>query len=402
MYTILLVDDEPITFKSVRMIVEKYCPEMKIIGEAVDGGNALELTRKLHPDIIITDVKMPVMSGIELAAAVKEELPEIMIIMVSGYQDFEYAKGAIKSGACDYILKPIGTKNMLSTLRNVEDRVAEVYWENKKRLIRQLCSGRHTDKNEIRKYFGEGRYYVALVRKNGLPKRFYRGGAVEVFSFSYESVFLYGRDEQEGLYLYPEELVEENSFDRIVGKLVRSQKNDRNYVTALLSENPCLIEELPDKINDFYRFLSRKTTIGKSQILSLETLRQSRESPDEETDYSFSLVSALKEKKPASVSEVIKLQMADWKAEEKTQMQLEGKIRYILYLLLDAGYLDISVEELEFMIEDIFFHAVTMDELQESILSVIKENKKASASAASSINSEETFRKIKKYVIRHM
>lgn len=116
MFKVLLVDDE----KWVRATIKKLLPieqlELNLVGEASNGIEALELTHQLVPDIVITDLRMPGLDGIELIRSLKATFPNILTIIISGYSDFTYAQQAIKLEAFDYILKPVNEKDLFDVL----------------------------------------------------------------------------------------------------------------------------------------------------------------------------------------------------------------------------------------------------------------------------------------------
>ena len=107
MYSVLVTDDEPTAVKHIESIIEKKCPDFYVAGRARNGKEALEKTRDIHPDILITDIRMPVMDGIQLSEALYSSGEDTKIIIVSGYSEFGYAQSAIKLGVRDYILKPV-------------------------------------------------------------------------------------------------------------------------------------------------------------------------------------------------------------------------------------------------------------------------------------------------------
>ena len=117
--SVLLVDDE----KMPREVLKNYLPwdELQItkVTEAEDGQQALELARLHRPDILISDVKMPRMNGLELAAKVREMYPDCQFVFLSGYTDKEYLKGAIKLKAASYVEKPIDLEELTGVLRDI-------------------------------------------------------------------------------------------------------------------------------------------------------------------------------------------------------------------------------------------------------------------------------------------
>jgi two-component system response regulator YesN len=125
MYKVILVDDEEIIREGLRKTIDWHALGMEVAGTAEDGLDAMELIKELHPEIIITDIKMAFMDGLELIAEVKKIYPETMIIFISGHDEFEYARKAVSLGAFDYILKPIELEYLEKLLLKVRDKLDE-------------------------------------------------------------------------------------------------------------------------------------------------------------------------------------------------------------------------------------------------------------------------------------
>ena len=123
MYKVFLVEDEVVIRKGVRSSIDWEKEGFTFVGEASDGELAYPLIRKEKPDILITDIRMPFMDGLELSRLVKKELPQIKILILSGYNEFEYAKEAINLGVTDYLLKPISSDQLLEAIRRVADQI---------------------------------------------------------------------------------------------------------------------------------------------------------------------------------------------------------------------------------------------------------------------------------------
>jgi YesN/AraC family two-component response regulator len=118
---IMIVDDERIIRRGTRAIIEGAGRGWTVIGEAADGNTALEFIRREIPDVLLTDIRMSTMDGIQLAKAVRNLLPDIIIIVVSGYGEFEYAKEAVRFGALDYLLKPTDPADLVRVLGHAEE-----------------------------------------------------------------------------------------------------------------------------------------------------------------------------------------------------------------------------------------------------------------------------------------
>ena len=102
MYQVMVVDDEPMAASLIVNIIKRKYGKFEIMGTAYDGEEALELMEENgEPDVLITDIQMPVMNGLKLVEETKKRYPEVLSVIVSGYQEFEYAKQAIAFGVCD-------------------------------------------------------------------------------------------------------------------------------------------------------------------------------------------------------------------------------------------------------------------------------------------------------------
>ena len=123
MYSVFLVDDEPIVLEGIRSKIDWENAGFSFAGEATDGEIALSMIHELKPDILITDIKMPFMDGLELSAAIKKTQPWIKIIILSGHDEFDYAKKAISIGIEDYLLKPFTSEDVIESLKKVAAQI---------------------------------------------------------------------------------------------------------------------------------------------------------------------------------------------------------------------------------------------------------------------------------------
>ena len=123
MYSVFLVDDEPIVLEGIRSKIDWEQAGFTFAGEATDGEIALSMIHELKPDILITDIKMPFMDGLELSAAIKKTQPWIKIIILSGHDEFDYAKKAISIGVEDYLLKPFTSEDVIASLKKISAQI---------------------------------------------------------------------------------------------------------------------------------------------------------------------------------------------------------------------------------------------------------------------------------------
>ena len=157
---IFIADDDQIIRAGLRSIINRYLPEQTIAGEAADGKEALEAIMANHPDLLITDIKMPLMDGIELIREIKSRGMEIKIIVLSGFDEYSYVRESLKNGAEDYLLKPVESAALFDLIKKIElDIENERKLERKSRFIHEAVNKTiDTMKGRMLKKLMEGEY----------------------------------------------------------------------------------------------------------------------------------------------------------------------------------------------------------------------------------------------------
>ena len=122
MLKIFLAEDEVIVRETIKRMIPWEDLGFELVGEAADGEMALPLLLRQKPDLLITDLKMPFMDGLTLAKVAKKEIPGLKVVILSGYDDFNYAKQAINIGVEDYLLKPITKNALIERLTEIRSR----------------------------------------------------------------------------------------------------------------------------------------------------------------------------------------------------------------------------------------------------------------------------------------
>ena len=143
-YTVLLVDDEE---EVIQVIMKKINWEglgFSVIGYATNGVKALEMVEEFQPDVVMTDIKMPYMDGMELSGRIKTELPATKILLFTGYDEFEYAKEAVHLEVEEYILKPVNSIELTNVLTQVKIKLDQEISEKRnvatlENIIWNLC-----------------------------------------------------------------------------------------------------------------------------------------------------------------------------------------------------------------------------------------------------------------------
>lgn len=150
---VFIVEDESVIREGLRDNIPWQQYGFSLVGEASDGEMALPLIRKEMPDVLITDIKMPFMDGLELSHIVKREMPDTKIIIISGYDDFEYAQQAINVGVEQYLLKPITRSMLQKALGEVHEKI--IAEDEKKKQMLQIQDELHSMEQNFRRNFFE-------------------------------------------------------------------------------------------------------------------------------------------------------------------------------------------------------------------------------------------------------
>jgi NarL family two-component system response regulator LiaR len=117
---ILLVDDHPLVRRALREVVEKE-PDLRVIGEAGDGQQAIDMTRRLSPDVVIMDISMPVLNGVEATKQIKAAKPLTAVLILTVHTDVETIFSILQAGASGYLLKSVFGPEVIHTVRAVMD-----------------------------------------------------------------------------------------------------------------------------------------------------------------------------------------------------------------------------------------------------------------------------------------
>ncbi len=129
MYTIVVADDEEDLRRTIIRKIDWESIGFQVVGEAENGVEALELVTKNEPDLLLTDIRMPFISGLELARQVREVRPSTQIAFLSGYDDFSYAQEAIRYNIISYLLKPISLEELSENLRQIKEKLDRIFSE---------------------------------------------------------------------------------------------------------------------------------------------------------------------------------------------------------------------------------------------------------------------------------
>lgn len=254
MLKVVLVEDESFIREGIRDTVpwEQYGYEF--VGEAADGEMALSVIRKMRPDVLITDIKMPFMDGLSLCKIVREEFPKLKTIIISGYDDFEYARQAIALGVDQYLLKPITKTNIKNVLLELKDKIEQDMEQQDYQA--QFNSEFHEYEN-----FGRRRFFERMLEGELTVKEIYDEAtklSLEIMASKYNLLFFYSQEKNSNM-----TEAQRDDFarkqDEVLQYLLRNPQyilfgwNVNSYGILLLSDEnqmETLVEKCVDKVKE--------------------------------------------------------------------------------------------------------------------------------------------------------
>lgn len=306
---VFLVEDEMVIRRGIKNSIDWEKEGYIFCGEASDGELAYPMIIKEKPDILITDIRMPFMDGLELCKLVKKELPNIKILILSGYDEFDYAKEAIRLGVTEYLLKPISSGKLLEALNGVSESIRREK-EDKDLVRKYMEEMRENTEHEKQKFFEQmiagnlsmadaletgkkyemnlsaGMYNLLLFRftlgeenrKSGelLGEAEY---AIEKLTERLEYVFEFQRGVEGWAFLLMADN-EEQMSERVKELSKDLEEIMKNYSTIAyfggIGQPVARLRELEESFREAERALAARYTMELNRIISVEDIRMAQ------------------------------------------------------------------------------------------------------------------------------
>ena len=345
-YSVMIVDDEPTGLNHMRILLEKKCPEYLITETAENGADALKKMDKSKPDVLITDIKMPIMDGIQLIQEVRRRYSDMLLVIISGYSEFEYAKEAIRHGVCDYLMKPLVPSEFKGLMNRLLSELDMYYYKKRNELLEEMCTGNMPDQEQLNRFFPYSLYYAFLLRRNGLPHRFIKKWTMNVFSIECEQYYTYGRDEMETLYLIPAQLVIQKDFHSLCESLYYKWDNGTDYRTGIIYEKAFWLKEFSEIARKMYKKLDESIVVGVNLLKCMNDTDPvfSEFSMENKTlEYIGQIIQNNEHRK--LLGEMTKL-FHFWQLHKCSQVYMESGCKYIFRILCNQSIRKILVIQL--------------------------------------------------------
>lgn len=266
MYRVLIADDEMPALRYTRNIIQQFCSQFQIVDAVISGEAALKVLQAQAIDLLITDISMHGMSGIELAQSAKKLQPDLHIVIISGYGEFEYAQGAIQAGVDEYVLKPVSITKMTSILQSIQEKLDSEYLEQAASLLPAIACHQPYDEAAATRLFARRDWYFAYVLLGNLNLRLPKKLGVTRLLTPPQDHFLIlsGRDEEERILISKDDHVE--NFLMNLSVFVTQASTQATW-TMVYMPTAQPMEYLPSFIEQSMEIIYQKTVIGKHQIL---------------------------------------------------------------------------------------------------------------------------------------
>lgn len=335
MYQVLIVDDEQPAVRFVRSIIEQFSKGFHVAGTASGVEPALEFLSQHTVDLLITDISMHGMDGIELSKLVRKMQPNIHIVIISGYGKFEYAQGAIQAGVDEYLLKPVSITKMTAVLNEVYGKLEAENADLAASILPALACGQPYSTEAAQQLYGKENYRFALVRWGNLDVTLSPALSATSLIPPGDETFtaLRGRDDSERVLI-----AREQGTDELLSSLSIYMTSPGSFPTWTAVYTPSFqpMEQLPAFIRRAVDALSRKTVIGRHQILKLSG-SASPESIRLSGGELKQLAHFISFEKPRMLKDYLSTLAASWEKERVPQWDVFQMCRQILYQAASAS-----------------------------------------------------------------
>jgi YesN/AraC family two-component response regulator len=365
MYRALLAEDEPAAMRYLRTLIENHFPDFSIVATASNGKEALEYAEKLAPDVVLTDVKMPLIDGLELVARLKESSPKIPVVIVSGYQDFEYVRRALNTGVVDYVLKPVTSRRLAEVFQRIGGLLRRNADERSLLAFRRLLDGDVAEQPE-----DDGAVRLAILRYGAPPSRFsYETGYHLLQCCRDGFCTLLGRDEHEAILVCSSMQFGSTAFaDFCKGSI---EPSAGPYHTMLLEPDVVSAAMLAKAVDSLYSSLDRLIVLGRNQILrgpleDKQKIMLDRMLPDR-------IEEAVINSNTEALTSLIKRELGRWEDAQLPAIDLQTSARKMIEFVQQAAVRAIGETELNSSLEQSLVRAASFQEFGSSLCELAME-----------------------------
>ncbi|MHA6482906.1 response regulator [Paenibacillus sp. strain BS8-2] len=402
---VLVVDDEAPFCRALSKMIEHVDPQYSVIGVAFDGEQALEMAAELHPDVLITDIRMPVMDGLQLISALKSSNPDVVSVIVSSYDDFNYTRKAIQLGADDYLLKPLTVQDLQELLTRVKYRILEQTEKRKQHALNVLIES--GEKESAVELFTYARYSFIVACAGSFSKTYVDSmHPGRVFWQSHDCELelrralpegaggwmLEGNRENERVFVIGSQQAESDGINAVyhdISQLLLGLAEGFGIPLTLVAETDVSdIGMLQQSLPNLNRRLVKSVVYGSSSITAVHAPMIQQ---DQFVAGGEKLEAYIDPRQQEEFYQGLQELCLTWKSAEAKQVHIDTYLRRIVFLCKDK-LKSLTEEELihtHLELDALLSHSTTYEELYEGVSYIFKGLFEASGSSARSIGHQE-------------
>lgn len=316
MFKVLIAEDEPPIMRMIKSTLESVDSDFKVTECCINGKNAVEKLKNEDFDIVITDIKMPIMTGIELAGWIYQNKPDTKVIIVSGYSDFEYARKALEYKVFDYLLKPISKDKVSELTQRIKSEIADKnkMFDENNTIVILACAGAYL-------------LYGSEVLLPG--ERFWTDSGIDTFmdnllTTSEEYIFFNSNMLSERLMVITAETEERQ--EALIHKIY-DEFSTKNLPMTIVYQKGVLFKDTGKYFSKLREQLIKHLILNKSQLLCCNSLSDSYEDisqPYSKADF------AIKNRNNDELKNKLTAVMNNMMSSDCTQEEINGFLNIIL------------------------------------------------------------------------
>jgi two-component system, response regulator YesN len=408
-FRVLLAEDEPAAMRHIRTIIQRHTNDFNIVAEAEDGEEAFRKIVEVNPHILITDIRMPVYDGLELARKVKNQYPAIRTLIISGYQEFEYAQQAINHEVVRYLLKPINVEEFISCLEEIRRELESgIYNEIRDKIQMSLSL-----ENVSHIHPGDRYFRLAVIRINGLHPRYTEKichspsvNAIQTLAELTDTqtrnkLFLFaGRDSREMYLFASKNTIYPEQFVSLV-KEFGDRLPDCSYYTAAVTMGIDLNNPFPE-LQQLFTLLREQSRLGVSQCILKD-----RDNQIDEQNISLIPTTWLHHIVCNNDLSELSAPLEEWlhtcKQRSTPLSSIDAQFSHLIARIISLYPQPASLFQKSEHMRDILFREVKdYDELLGGFLNILEYIQCTHEKPADARNSHNAFEKITSYILNHL
>lgn len=411
MIRVIVIDDEPVIARSIKNSIEMCDPEFQVIAVANDGQSGLMLIREKQPDLLFVDICMPVLGGLELLQKLKDEGGEIPAVILSGYQEFEYAKRSITLGVLDYLVKPLNPLTLKAFLDKLKTMLIAKIYERQCRLIEKFFHSSEEVSSDLLGFPLNCNFFIVkivlnafnFVRNNqfGLPSVLIDETSIHSMCERYYARFSYwlvkGRYENEYILLLMENVNTKQKIRQMYEEM-KEQLAPRHYTSFVINAEPRPFDALKETLMKLEILLYYGSIYGVSCLLTDDVSyngQKHMETGKIALD-SGHMKKLIQQKKRDAIIELIRQTLYACKKTQCTQARLIEILRKIM----KNCCLDEPEFEIDFMINLMLVNSSDYETLCKKVCEALQEYIKTEKNQEA-VSSEYVIYRIQDYLDEH-